>query len=216
MYEIEVELIRLENDTVESAQKRLVKGVGEVLRGIQKSSILIRKSKKEQVLKEYQKLTGTNRFLGCLPVTLEQRNFTDVIDDSIPNIRNSYNVTDKADGLRCLAFTNSKGELYLIDMAMNVYKTGLEQLTCRESIIDGEWVTRTKQKQPMNAFLAFDIYYTIDESMPDHLSNHYTQKFMIPEDVTILRVQAYRDGKPIGKLLNIPIESLKKRAIKVL
>jgi hexosaminidase len=61
-----------------------------------------------------------------------------------------------------------------------------------------------------------EMYYTIDESMPDHFSNHYTGKFVIPEDVTILRVQAYRDGKPIGKLLNIPMESLKKRAVKVL
>lgn len=61
-----------------------------------------------------------------------------------------------------------------------------------------------------------EIYYTIDESIPDNFSNHYTGKFVIPEDVTILRVQAYRDGKAIGKLLSIPMESLKKRAVKIL
>ena len=163
LYEIEVELIRLETDTIESAQKRLVKGVGEVLRGIQKNSILIRKSKKEKILQSYQNFIQNNRFLGCSPVTLEERNFSDIVDDNVPNIRTSYNVTDKADGLRCLAYTNSKGELYLIDMGLNVYRTGLEQLTCRESIIDGEWVTRTRNKEPMNVFLAFDIYYAVDK-----------------------------------------------------
>lgn len=61
-----------------------------------------------------------------------------------------------------------------------------------------------------------DFYYTIDESMPDQYSNPFTQAFMIPDDVTILRVIGYRDGKPIGKLLNIPISSLKQRAVKVL
>ena len=60
------------------------------------------------------------------------------------------------------------------------------------------------------------ICYTIDESMPDNFSEVFTKPFVLPEDVTILRVIAYRDGKQISKLLNIPIESLKKRAVKVL
>jgi hypothetical protein len=163
LYEIEVELLRLEGDTVESAQKRIVKGVGEILRGIQKNSILIRKSKKDTVLQSYQNFIQSNRFLGCSPVTLELRNFSDVIENDVPNIRTGYNVTDKADGLRCMAYTNSKGELYLIDMGLNVYRTGLEQKYCRESIIDGEWVTRTRNKEHMNQFLAFDIYYAADK-----------------------------------------------------
>ena len=165
LYEMEVELLRMEGDTVESATKRLIKGVGEILRGIQKNSILIGKSKKEKVLQEFESLTKSNRFLGCSPVTLEQANFDEVIDDSTPNIRTGYNVTDKADGLRCLAFVDSNGELYLIDMAMNVYRTGLSCIENRESIIDGEWVTKTSKKQPINMFLAFDIYYATDSNL---------------------------------------------------
>ena len=61
-----------------------------------------------------------------------------------------------------------------------------------------------------------DFYYTLDESMPDQYSNPYSQSILIPEDVTILRVISYRNSKPIGKLLNIPISSLKQRAVKVL
>jgi hexosaminidase len=61
-----------------------------------------------------------------------------------------------------------------------------------------------------------DFYYTIDESMPDQYSNHFKDPVLIPEDVTILRVISYRNGQVIGKLLNIPIASLKQRAVKVL
>ena len=60
------------------------------------------------------------------------------------------------------------------------------------------------------------FYYTIDESLPDQYSTEYTAPFLIPNDVTILRVISYRNGKVIGKMLNIPIESLKLRAKKIL
>jgi hexosaminidase len=61
-----------------------------------------------------------------------------------------------------------------------------------------------------------DIYYTINDQMPDNYSEKYTAPFLIPEDVLSLRVISYRNGKQIGKYLNIPIESLRKRAVKVL
>jgi hexosaminidase len=61
-----------------------------------------------------------------------------------------------------------------------------------------------------------DMHYTINDQMPDNYSEKYTGPFLIPEDVLSLRVISYRDGKQIGKYLNIPIESLRKRAVKVL
>ena len=61
-----------------------------------------------------------------------------------------------------------------------------------------------------------DMYYTINDQMPDNYSQKYTAPFLIPDDVLSLRVISYRDGKQIGKYLNIPIESLRKRAVKVL
>ena len=61
-----------------------------------------------------------------------------------------------------------------------------------------------------------DIYYTINDQMPDNYSEKYTGSFLLPEDVLSLRVISYREGKLIGKFLNIPIESLRKRAVKVL
>ena len=61
-----------------------------------------------------------------------------------------------------------------------------------------------------------DMYYTINDQMPDNYSQKYTAPFLIPEDVLSLRVISFRDGMQIGKYLNIPIESLRKRAVKVL
>ncbi len=51
----------------------------------------------------------------------------------------------------------------MIDMAMNVYRTGLRNPALRLSLIDGEWVTQTKEKKPMQQFLAFDIFYATDK-----------------------------------------------------
>ena len=61
-----------------------------------------------------------------------------------------------------------------------------------------------------------DIYYTIDDQMPDKFSDKYTAPFVLSEDVLSVRIISYRDGKPIGKYLNIPVASLKSRAKKIL
>lgn len=162
-YEIEVELLRKEGDTAEVAMKRLVKNVGEVMRGIQKNTLLIRKSQVTKVLESYRGIVGSDRFRGPAPITLQIKNMTALKEPRVPNIRESYNVTDKADGLRCLGFCDGKGELFLIDMSMrNVYRTGLEQPECRESVVDGEWVTQTIEKEPTQQFLIFDIFMGAD------------------------------------------------------
>ena len=85
------------------------------------------------------------------------------------NIRDGYNVTDKADGLRCMGFVNGTGELYLIDMSMRVYRTGLKNTACANSLVDGEWIQRGKAfevpelgtrplKPFINQFGIFDIF----------------------------------------------------------
>ena len=53
-------------------------------------------------------------FIGPSSFTLQMENIGETDDDdAVPNIRNNYTVTDKADGDRCIGLiTNSK--LYLI------------------------------------------------------------------------------------------------------
>jgi len=161
IYEIEVELERDAFTSADDAYKALMKGIGEVLRGIQRSSILIRKSNSINVLEAYTALSGTPKFRGVAPKTLELQNMTVEIDEKIPNIRQGYNVTDKADGLRVHAFCDSKGELFMIDMSMTVYRTGLKNPACANSLLDGEWVTRDSNDQQVQFLLMFDMYIDI-------------------------------------------------------
>ena len=170
-YEIEVEMIRMEGDTPESALKRLVKGVGEVLRGIQKHTFLLRKSVSDRVKNSYYDLVGGKQFRGVAPVTLELKNFTPLVsaEEGVPNVRTGYNVTDKADGLRVHAYCDSKGELFMMDMSLNVYKTGLVNQACRSSLLDGEWITKTKDNTAVQQLLLFDIYINTDKKKVSEL-----------------------------------------------
>jgi len=159
VYEVEVELERMEGDTAEKAIQRLIKGVGEVLRGIQKNSLLIRESTKRQVLSGYRGLTKTDRFRGASTRTLELKHMVAAIEPDTPNIRDGYNVTDKADGLRTMGYVNEAGHLYLIDAGPNVYETGLQVEGCANSLVDGEWITKTAAHESIHQYLIFDIYY---------------------------------------------------------
>lgn len=157
-YEIETELDRATIGD-KDAFKTLINGMGDILRGIQGNTILTRKSTKENVLLSYKELTNVISFRGVQPKTLEYVNMSSETSDE-PNIRfGSYNVTDKADGLRVLGYTNESGELFMIDGNLNVYRTGLAKETCKNSLLDGEYITRDKYGKPLNLLLFFDIYY---------------------------------------------------------
>jgi hexosaminidase len=57
-----------------------------------------------------------------------------------------------------------------------------------------------------------DIYYSIDESMPDNYSPKYKEPVLIPPDAAItLRVQTFRNGKPNGHLITIGPEIIKEK-----
>jgi hexosaminidase len=59
-----------------------------------------------------------------------------------------------------------------------------------------------------------DIYYTIDDAMPDMFTSKYTQPVQFPEGPITLRVITYRDGKPIGHLITLKRDELEKRTVK--
>jgi hypothetical protein len=170
-YEVEVELKRDAFKTPEDAYKALLQGIGEILRGIQNNSYLIRNSVKSKVLDGYKKLTGTEDFRGASTLTLKLEHVGPLIKGvekqrgkiRNENIRYDYNVTDKADGLRALGYVDNNGELYLIDMAMNVIRTGLRKEKLRNSLVDGEWITEDHQGNFVNMYLIFDVFYGAQE-----------------------------------------------------
>lgn len=56
-----------------------------------------------------------------------------------------------------------------------------------------------------------DVHYSFDETNPDEFYPKYDKPLIIPDDALHLKVITYRDGKPIGKQINMPIAELRKR-----
>jgi len=57
-----------------------------------------------------------------------------------------------------------------------------------------------------------DIYYSFDNSYPDRYYPKYTGPLTVPVDASLLRVITYRGKQPVGRMNNMPVEVLKKRA----
>lgn len=63
-------------------------------------------------------------------------------------------------------------------------------------------------------FEDMDIHFSIDESNPDQYYRKYSEPFTLPKDVANVKMVSYRDGKQVGRQINISVEELKKRAPK--
>ncbi len=57
-----------------------------------------------------------------------------------------------------------------------------------------------------------DIYTSFDNSTPDNFYPKYTEPQLVPKDASLMRIITYRDNKPIGRVMSITTEDLKKRA----
>ena len=57
-----------------------------------------------------------------------------------------------------------------------------------------------------------EMYYSFDNSFPDHFYPKYNEPLVVPIDANALKVITYRGKKPIGRMMNMPIEELNKRA----
>jgi hexosaminidase len=57
-----------------------------------------------------------------------------------------------------------------------------------------------------------DIHYTFDNSFPDQFYPKYTAPLLVPTDAYMLRVITYKGDKPVGRLITITVDELKKRA----
>jgi hexosaminidase len=56
------------------------------------------------------------------------------------------------------------------------------------------------------------IFYSFDETIPDKFYPAYSKPLTVPKDAANLRVITYRNGKPVGKQIMMPVNELKKRA----
>jgi hypothetical protein len=168
-YEIEIELDNKlvgSDMTKESLNSKLKNVVSIILAGLQQTNYVISYPEQERILQDYMKIimgkeykqnmrVFSKHFIGPSSYTLQLNNISEVTQDSIvPNIRNNYTVTDKADGERKLLFIN-RNKLYLIDTNMNVQNVGAENIGSRsymfnDTIIDGEHITQDKNGNFIN------------------------------------------------------------------
>ena len=56
-----------------------------------------------------------------------------------------------------------------------------------------------------------EVFYTIDDTMPDSYSPRYNTPIVIPEGPVTLRLIAWRNGKPAGHLITLGPQELAKR-----
>lgn len=80
-------------------------------------------------------------------------------------------------------------------------------------------MVRTKQENGQLMLMlepeisGLEIYYTFDDTMPDQQALHASGKAVpVPDGPVTLRVQAYRNGVPIGHLITLKRDQLESRA----
>jgi hexosaminidase len=56
-----------------------------------------------------------------------------------------------------------------------------------------------------------DLYYTLDNSVPNQYYSRYESPIVVPADVDNFKVIAYRNGKPAGRMISLKTEELVKR-----
>ena len=131
---------------------------------IYETELLIPESEKQNVWKQYYKLTNqTNKSYKGLrvpqPVTLSQ---SELNPENPKNILLNYSVTEKADGERYVLYINETHYGYLLNNKGNVLFTGIEFKVIGEWILDGEYILRDKEDRPINLYKIFDVYHADD------------------------------------------------------
>lgn len=103
-------------------------------------------------------------FFGPLIIDLSRNNALPLNPNALPdittntNIHINYLVTDKTDGERYLLFIDGAGNTFGIDRENNIKSFGITMPTLANTILDGEYVSRTEDNKPLNNFYIFDAY----------------------------------------------------------
>jgi hypothetical protein len=178
-YEIEIEVdgrmigpareFNTDGDVANSVRKV----IKYILSGLQGTMYPVSYPEQDDILRDYMKMiwedeyepsrriTSAN-FIGPNSITLQLTNIAPIDENStLPNIRKDFVVTDKADGERHLMYVSKTGKIYLISTNMDVKFTGAKTLNedCFNTLFDGELITHDKNKEFINLYAAFDVYY---------------------------------------------------------
>lgn len=166
------------------------KAIKFVLMGLQGTNYPVSVFEQNDIVQQYMKLVHGEKyipkrfvypknFIGPSSYTLQIENIMPVNDTmNVPNIRNNFVVTEKADGERHLMFIAPDGKIYLINTNMGIVFTGAvtENKVCFNSLFDGELILHNKNHQFINLFAVFDAYYMNGTDVRQ-------EKFMLDLDV---------------------------------
>lgn len=77
--------------------------------------------------------------------------------------------------------------------------------------------TTAKEEDKVSVTLAteiegVDIHYSLDDTHPDEFYPKYTAPILVPNDAATLKVVTYKNGKQVGRQINMPVAELKRRA----
>lgn len=185
-YEVEIEMLpqgvkmlnyyydkRPDEDTVGLLKRELKSLVLVILSALQETNFPISYPEQRNVLNEYfevvhgekkdeKKRIMTRDFIGPSSYTLSVNNIAPINPDIlIPNIRENYTVTDKADGIRKLLLISGNGRVYFIDTNMKVQFSGAitNNKLYFNTLLDGEHILNDKMGRFINLYAAFDIYF---------------------------------------------------------
>jgi len=183
-YEIELEIDNSkisEYTTVRELSMKIKKVIKYVLMGLQMTNYPVSFTELVSVSKNYlgmifgkeiadkQNNVYSKQFIGPSSITLQVENIVPLTEENnrIPNIRNNYIVTDKADGERNLLFINKDGYIYLINTNLNFIFTGrtISNKKYFNTLLDGEFIFKNKLSKSLNLFAGFDIYYLNGEDV---------------------------------------------------
>lgn len=92
------------------------------------------------------------------------------------------------------------------DLAQVNYSQAVYDAIVKTSIKDGKMIVEMDTE-----ISGMAIFYTIDDTMPDNFSAKYSKPVELPDGNITLRVQTYRNGKPIGHLITLKRADLEKR-----
>lgn len=203
-YEIEIEVdkssLYSEKDTLFGVLKKTIMYV---LCGIQETNYPVGRSTQDKVKNEYYKLIHNKElesnlypkhFIGPSSISLETQNVAPVSESSnIPNIRNPYCVTEKADGDRKILFVDNSGKIYLINTNMNVQFTGCSTKSKSHfnSIVDGEHILFDKHGNYINTYAAFDIYFINKEDQRKKQFMDLLDESSLKQNYRLLQLQTF-------------------------
>lgn len=174
-FEVEIEFIRPQGSwpTDDVFVKGLLTKHALVLSVLDEDDHVVSSITKRHVLDNYYKLCNINmqnkyqqKFVGPMPITLELKNLTKP-DLGVNSILQDYTVTDKADGERHLMFINTDGKVYIINNRFFIRYTGIYNDSLKNTLLDGEYITRTRSGRHTKLFMVFDIFFYKGKNVSD-------------------------------------------------